>query len=126
MFLKGSIMNSVIAVMLLVSCTDGFSACNAADDMVKVYPTHEACEAALIPAVNHIGQSNEMVFGQCIKADPDFINGDLSIYWRVDQNGDFIVELTNEDSEEEELTVPLQKIEKPVAGATQINTKPAA
>lgn len=118
-------MNSVIAVMLLVSCTDGFSACNASDDMVKVFPTHEACEAALLPAVSRVGQTNEMVFGKCIKSDPDFINGDLSIYWRVDQNGDFIVELSNEESEEEELTVPLEKLEKPVAGKPVTN-KPTA
>ncbi|WP_279099383.1 hypothetical protein [Bartonella apis] len=119
-------MNSVIAVMLLVSCTDGFSACNAADDMVKVYTTHEACEADLLPSVNHIGKTNEMVFGQCIKADPDFINGDLSIYWRVDENGDLIVELTNDDSDNEELTVPLRKIDKPIASNDKVATKPAA
>lgn len=109
-------MNSVIAVMLLVSCTDGFTACNAADDMVKIYPTHQACEAALKPAVDDIEKTGEMVFGKCIKADRDFITGDLNIYWRVDEKGDFIVELTNEDSEEDGLSVPLNKIEKPVAG----------
>lgn len=109
-------MNSVIAVMLLVSCTDGFSACNAADDMVNIYPTQQACETALLPAVGRVGKNSEVVFGKCIEADQDFATGDLSMYWHVAPNGDFIVELSNEDSDENGLFVPLNKIEKPIAG----------
>lgn len=118
-------MNSVIAVMLLVSCTDGFSACNAADDMVNIYPTQQACETALLPAVGQVGKTSEIVFGKCIKADQNFITGDLSMYWHVDPNGDFIVELSNEDSDEDGLSVPLDKIDKPIATKNTID-KPLA
>lgn len=113
-------MNAVIAVMLLVSCTDNFSACNASDDMVQVYPSHEACETALIPEVKRIGSHSEQVFGKCLEADTDFINGDLSIYWHVDQNGNFIVELANEDSGEDEISIALNEIDKSQASKVHI------
>lgn len=118
-------MNSVITIMLLISCTDSFSACNAANDMVKIYPTQQACETALLPAVGRVIEKSEIVFGKCIKADQDFVTGDLSMYWHVDQHGNFIVELSNEDSNEDGLSVPLDKIEKPITGKNIIN-KPLA
>ncbi|WP_297323584.1 hypothetical protein [uncultured Bartonella sp.] len=113
-------MNAVIAVMLLVSCTDNFSVCNASDDMVRVYPSHEVCETALIHEVKRIGSHSEQVFGKCVKADADFINGDLSIYWHVDQNGNLIVELANEDSGEDEISIALNEIDKSQANKVPI------
>lgn len=118
-------MNSVIAVMLLVSCTDNFSACNAADDMVQVYQSHEACESSLMAQIKRVGANSELVFGKCLVADEDFINGDLSIYWHIDQNDNFIVELANEDSDEKDISVSLNKIGRPDDNHQEEN-KPSA
>lgn len=108
-------MNSLVAVMLLVSCTDGFSSCTAADDMVRVFPTETACEASLVPTVSKISTRGEQIFAKCLYADPNLIESDLSIYWRVTASGDLIVDLSDEDSDDKPLSVSLAHIGKPSA-----------
>lgn len=117
-------MNAAIALMLLVSCSDNFSTCNASDDMVQVYPTHEACEAALMPQVNRIGTHSELVFGKCLSANSDVIEGDLTIYWHIDQSGNFIVELVNDDNEQD-VSTALNKVKSPKVNKVNVN-KPSA
>ncbi|OPB32173.1 hypothetical protein [Bartonella sp. AR 15-3] len=90
-------MNPVIAVLLLVSCTDDFNSCYSNNTMVKIYPTIQICEQKIMPLVKKFTSYGEQIFAQCTNISANEREKEVTLIWSVTNKGNFFLKKQNTD-----------------------------
>nr|WP_081632710.1 hypothetical protein [Bartonella bovis] len=94
-------MNPIVAVLLLVSCTDDLNSCYSNDSMVKVYPTAQICEQDIIPSIKKLTSSGQQIFAQCTDIPINSTLQKTSLVWSVTNQGNFLLQsLHNNDNKQ--------------------------
>lgn len=88
-------MNSLVFVLLLVSCTDDFNSCYSNNTMIKTYPTAQACEQAMIPSTKKIASYGQQIFAQCINVQANLHQQQKKLIWYVTNRGNFLITSQN-------------------------------
>ncbi|WP_345119369.1 hypothetical protein [Bartonella pachyuromydis] len=84
-------MNSLVFILLLVSCTDDFNSCYSNNTMVEIYPTAQACEQALIPSTKKIASYGQQIFAQCTSIEANLHQQQVKLIWYVTNRGNFLL-----------------------------------
>ncbi|AQX22062.1 MULTISPECIES: hypothetical protein [unclassified Bartonella] len=90
-------MNPVLAVLLLVSCTDDFNSCYSNKTMVKIYLTAQACEQKIIPSIKEFTSYGEQIFAQCTNISASVPQQEITLIWSVTNKGNFFLKEQNTD-----------------------------
>ncbi|CBI76835.1 conserved protein of unknown function [Bartonella clarridgeiae 73] len=91
-------MNSVIAVLLMVSCTDDFNSCYSNDTMVKIYPSIQTCDQKIMPLIKKFTSYGEQIFAQCTSISANIKQQEVTLIWSVTNKGDFFLKKQNTDN----------------------------
>ncbi|CAF26565.1 hypothetical protein [Bartonella quintana] len=84
-------MNTLIFILLVVSCTDDFNSCYSNNTMAKTYPTAQACEQAMIPSTKQFASYGQQIFAQCTKAHANLHQQKVNLIWSVTNQGNFLL-----------------------------------
>ncbi|WP_019222630.1 hypothetical protein [Bartonella rattaustraliani] len=84
-------MNSFVFILLLVSCTDDFNSCYSNNKMVKIYPTVQACEQAMIPSTQKFSLYGQQIFAQCTSVHANLQQQQVKLIWSVTNQGTFLL-----------------------------------
>ncbi|MDD9330136.1 MAG: hypothetical protein PV353_06970 [Bartonella sp.] len=90
-------MNPVIAVLLMVSCTDDFNSCYSNKTMVKIYPTTQACEQKIMSSIKKFTSYGEQIFAQCTNISTNVRQQEVTLIWSVTNKGNFFLKKQNTD-----------------------------
>ncbi|WP_375692339.1 hypothetical protein [Bartonella sp. AP4SXKL] len=88
-------MNPLVFILLLVSCTDDFNSCYSNNTMVKIYPTAQACEQAMVPSTKKFALYGQQIFAQCINVQPSLHQQEVNLIWSVTNRGNFLLKSQN-------------------------------
>nr|WP_273756842.1 hypothetical protein [Bartonella sp. MM73XJBT] len=88
-------MNSLVFILLLVSCTDDFNSCYSNNTMVEVYPTAQACEQAMIPSTKKFASYGQQIFAQCTSVQANLYQQQVQLTWSVTNRGNFLLTSQN-------------------------------
>nr|WP_246787121.1 hypothetical protein [Bartonella taylorii] len=84
-------MNTLVFILLLVSCTDDFNSCYSNNTMVKTYPTAQACEQAMIPSTKKLSSYGQQIFAQCTTIHANLHQQEVKLIWSVTNQGNFLL-----------------------------------
>ncbi len=103
-------MNTLVFILLLVSCTDDFNSCYSNNTMVKTYKTAQACEQAMIPSTKKIASYGQQIFAQCTSIQENLHQQDVKLIWYVTNQGNFLLKTQNRNDKvsihEENISLP--------------------
>ncbi|EJF91628.1 hypothetical protein [Bartonella tamiae] len=105
-------MNSLIAIMLLVTCNDDFSLCEMPNEKVDVYPNHAICEDSINKRLKDMTFKGEQIFAQCVATQDYELNKYLTLYWHVNKRGDFKVSLKSKTKNDTPFIVSAENLKK--------------
>ncbi|WP_455480518.1 hypothetical protein V3564_05155 [Bartonella sp. B12(2025)] len=88
-------MNTLVFILLLVSCTDDFNSCYSNNTMVKTYPTAQACEQAMVPSTKKIASYGQQIFAQCTSIHTNLHQQAVKLTWFVTNRGNFLLKSQN-------------------------------
>ncbi|WP_035452219.1 hypothetical protein [Bartonella doshiae] len=88
-------MNPLVFILLLVSCTDDFNSCYSNNTMVKIYPTAQTCEQAMIPSTKEYASYGQQIFAQCTSIQTNLHQQDVNLIWSVTNRGNFLLKSQN-------------------------------
>ncbi|WP_034987553.1 hypothetical protein [Bartonella florencae] len=88
-------MNTLVFILLLVSCTDDFNSCYSNNKMVKIYPTAQACEQAMVPATKKFASYGQQIFAQCTPVQANLHQQQVKLIWSVTNRGNFLLTSQN-------------------------------
>ncbi len=84
-------MEHVAAILLLVACGEGNSACRELPAPLEAYETTADCQADLPAASRNAARHAPHIYGACVSIDPAMIYDNLEIVWDVTPEGKFDV-----------------------------------
>ncbi|EJF88429.1 hypothetical protein ME1_00600 [Bartonella vinsonii subsp. arupensis OK-94-513] len=90
-------MNTLVFLLLLVSCTDDFNSCYSNKTMVTTYPTAQACEQAMIPSTKKFSSYGQQIFAQCTSIRANLQQQEVKLIWSVTNRGNFLLKSKNID-----------------------------
>ncbi|CAF28152.1 hypothetical protein PRJBM_01366 [Bartonella henselae] len=93
--LRKFFMNTLIFILLVVSCTDDFNSCYSNNTMATIYPTAEACEQAMIPSTKKFASYGQQIFAQCTKLYTIPHRQEINLIWSVTNRGNFLLQSQN-------------------------------
>ncbi|WP_040296429.1 hypothetical protein [Bartonella alsatica] len=88
-------MNTLVFILLLVSCTDDFNSCYSNDKMVKIYPTAQTCEQAMIPSTKQFSSYGQQIFAQCTRVLTNSHQQEIKLTWSVTNRGNLLIKSQN-------------------------------
>ncbi|WP_455481776.1 hypothetical protein V4P56_04785 [Bartonella sp. B35(2025)] len=91
-------MNPLVFILLLVSCTDDFNSCYSNNTMVKIYPTAQACEQAMVPSTKEFALHGQQIFAQCTSIHTNLYHQEVDLIWYVTNRGNFLLKSETTDN----------------------------
>nr|WP_034460117.1 hypothetical protein [Bartonella koehlerae] len=88
-------MNTLVFILLVVSCTDDFNSCYSNNTMATIYPTAEACEQAMVPSTKKFASYGQQIFAQCTKLYTNLHRQEVNLIWSVTNRGNFLLQSQN-------------------------------
>ncbi|MDO9418328.1 hypothetical protein [Pararhizobium sp.] len=76
-------MEHIAAIMILVGCAQGDTACRELPAPAVGYESVENCHDLLRPAVNQASRTNKTTYGRCIAVDPALFMEDAVVSWKI-------------------------------------------
>ncbi|MBB4076192.1 hypothetical protein GGR08_000485 [Bartonella fuyuanensis] len=63
--------------------------------MVKIYPTAQACEQAMVPSTKKFALYGQQIFAQCINVHANLHQQEVKLIWSVTNHGNFLLKSQN-------------------------------
>jgi hypothetical protein len=80
-------MEHIVALLLIVGCSDDLATCQELPAPVAVFETAEACEAELPVSLRSFTGQYPQVLAKCVDVDPALEEEDAELVWDVNSDG---------------------------------------
>jgi hypothetical protein len=80
-------MEHVVALLLLVGCSDDLAHCRELPAPAPVYETVDACEQDMNHAFANFSSQHPQVLGQCLVLNEDALEFDAELVWEITEGG---------------------------------------
>ncbi|NRP17872.1 hypothetical protein LPJGGPFB_01099 [Ensifer adhaerens] len=91
-------MEHIAAIMVLVGCMQGGTACREVPTPVVGFETVEECHELLSPSIEEVGKVFKGAYGQCAEVDPALFVEAATIEWRITPSRQLEVKVIADDS----------------------------
>lgn len=82
-------MEHIVALLLIVGCSDDLATCQELPAPVTVFETAEACEVELPVALREFTGQYPQVLAKCLDIDPALEEEDVELVWDIESDGTF-------------------------------------
>lgn len=82
-------MEHIVALLLIVGCSDDLATCQELPAPVSVFASAEECEAELPVSLRRFTGRYPQVLAKCIDVDPALEEADAELVWDIDPEGTF-------------------------------------
>lgn len=83
-------MEQLVALLLIVGCSDDLAVCTELPAPAPLYETAEECERSLPPAMRGYMHDFPQILAKCIPVDPALEETSAEIVWDINPEGDLI------------------------------------
>ncbi len=67
--------------------------------MIKIYPTAQECEQAMVPSTKKIAPYGQQIFAQCTSIHTNLHKQTVKLIWSVTKRGNFLLKSQNINDE---------------------------
>lgn len=80
-------MEHIVALLLIIGCSDDMATCQELPAPVPVFETAEACEAELPAALRKFTDQYPQILAKCVGVDPALEEEDAELVWDINPDG---------------------------------------